>query len=93
MFETVFDPLGIKVGPSTVPHELLRLLDRINPDYEIGRVVLITRFGASKVRELLPPIVKAVSASKHVVIWQCDPMHGGCASLLLDAVHIIPLDI
>jgi len=79
-FRGIVNPIGIKVGPSTVPHELLRLLDRINPDYEIGRVVLITRFGASKVRELLPPIVKAVSASKHVVIWQCDPMHGNTTS-------------
>lgn len=75
-FRGIVNPIGIKVGPTTDPAELLQLLDRVDPDHEVGRVVLITRFGASKVREMLPPIVNAVVASKHVVVWQCDPMHG-----------------
>ena len=32
--------------------------------------------GNNKVREVLPPIVAAVEATGHKVIWQCDPMHG-----------------
>lgn len=45
------NPVGVKVGPSMDPLELVALLDRVNPAYERGRVVLISRYGASKVRD------------------------------------------
>jgi len=79
-FRGVLNPIGIKVGPSTVPEELIRLLQRVDPAKEVGRVVLITRFGAPNVKLMLPPIVKAVQASGHTVVWQCDPMHGNTTS-------------
>eukprot|EP00656_Telonema_subtile_P025649 TRINITY_DN2768_c0_g1_i2.p1 TRINITY_DN2768_c0_g1~~TRINITY_DN2768_c0_g1_i2.p1 ORF type:complete len:444 (+),score=106.63 TRINITY_DN2768_c0_g1_i2:98-1429(+) len=79
-FRGIQNPIGIKVGPTTVPEELIQLLDRVNPSHEVGRVVLITRFGASKVKDLLPPIVRAVQSTEHVVVWQCDPMHGNTTS-------------
>ena len=58
------------------PDELLRLIDVLNPDNEAGRLTLITRFGADKVFDHLPNLVKAVKREGHKVLWSCDPMHG-----------------
>jgi len=70
------NPIGLKCGPSLTPDELLRLIDMLNPDNEPGRLTLICRFGADKVLEHLPPLVRAVKESGRIVIWSCDPMHG-----------------
>ncbi|MBB6168271.1 class II 3-deoxy-7-phosphoheptulonate synthase [Chelatococcus composti] len=70
------NPIGLKCGPSLKPDELLRLIDMLNPDNEPGRLTLICRFGADKVLEHLPPLVRAVKESGRIVIWSCDPMHG-----------------
>lgn len=72
----VDNPIGIKVGPTTDPQELIQLLERLNPQNEPGRITLISRMGHAKVRELLPPIVENVRASGRCVTWLCDPMHG-----------------
>ena len=72
----VINPIGIKLGPGVSTDEVLRLCDRLDPDYTPGRLTLITRFGAGKVEELLPRLIDAVEASGHPVIWSCDPMHG-----------------
>ncbi|KAI7864699.1 DAHP synthetase [Spinellus fusiger] len=70
------NPIGIKVGPTTQPHELVELLNTVNPMKEIGKVTLITRFGAGKVEQHLPQHIEAVKASGHIPVWVCDPMHG-----------------
>ena len=75
-FRGIKNPIGIKVGPSMCPTELSRLLDILDPDYEIGKVTIITRYGADKVKEFLPYHINAVKHSGHKVIWCCDPMHG-----------------
>ncbi len=72
----VRNPVGIKVGPSTQVDDLLRLLDILNPAQIPGRITLIARMGADKITELLPPLVRAVKASGHHVVWSSDPMHG-----------------
>jgi 3-deoxy-7-phosphoheptulonate synthase len=76
----IVNPIGIKVGPTTVPHELVELLNTVNPDKEIGKVTLITRFGADKVEQYLPQHIEAVRASGHIPVWVCDPMHGNTKS-------------
>lgn len=48
-FRGIRNPIGMKVGPTMEPEELVRVLDVLNPDRENGRVTLITRYGASKV--------------------------------------------
>ena len=73
------NPLGVKVGPSATPEHLAALLDRLDPDREPGRITLITRFGAGRIREALPPLLKAVQAVGRTVLWSCDPMHGNGA--------------
>ncbi|KAJ7223497.1 DAHP synthetase [Mycena pura] len=75
-FRGIRNPIGIKVGPSMVGEELVRLLDIVNPSKEAGRVTLITRYGAGKIRDYLAAHIKAVQKSGHPVIWMCDPMHG-----------------
>jgi 3-deoxy-7-phosphoheptulonate synthase len=72
----VRNPLGIKVGPSTDADELVRILAMLNPNDEPGRVTLVSRMGADKVADKLPPLIEAVRRSKHRVLWICDPMHG-----------------
>nr|WP_321456776.1 3-deoxy-7-phosphoheptulonate synthase class II [uncultured Cohaesibacter sp.] len=75
-FRGIENPIGLKCGPSMSPDELLRLIDVLNPDNEAGRLTLITRFGADKVFDHLPGLVKAVKREGHKVLWSCDPMHG-----------------
>ena len=72
----VGNPIGMKCGPSLAPDVLLRLLDELNPAREAGRITLISRFGDDKVEAGLPPLVRAVQAEGHPVVWSCDPMHG-----------------
>ncbi|KAJ5579822.1 uncharacterized protein N7459_005807 [Penicillium hispanicum] len=75
-FRGIANPIGIKIGPSMAADELVRLLDVVNPDKEIGKVTLISRYGAAKIAQFLPGHIAAVQASGHVPVWQCDPMHG-----------------
>ncbi|MGZ9104697.1 MAG: class II 3-deoxy-7-phosphoheptulonate synthase [Rhodoplanes sp.] len=70
------NPLGLKCGPSLKPDELLRVMDILDPDNEPGRLTLICRFGADKVGEMLPPLVRALKREQRNVVWSCDPMHG-----------------
>ncbi|MDX2082720.1 MAG: 3-deoxy-7-phosphoheptulonate synthase class II [Rickettsiales bacterium] len=72
----IANPIAFKVGPSITKDELLKLLEILNPQNEAGRITLISRMGASKVDQLLPPLVEAVKNSGQKVIWSCDPMHG-----------------
>ncbi len=70
------NPIGLKCGPSLKADDLLRLIDILNPDNEPGRLTLIGRFGADKVGEHLPALLRAVKREGRVVLWSCDPMHG-----------------
>jgi 3-deoxy-7-phosphoheptulonate synthase len=72
----IANPIGVKIGPTVSPDEAVELVERLDPERVDGRVTLVARMGNDKVRELLPPIVEAVSRSGHRVVWQCDPMHG-----------------
>ena len=72
----VKNPLGCKLGPSVTPAEVLELCEILNPDRIPGRLTLISRMGAAKVSDALPPLLGAVHDSGHPVVWECDPMHG-----------------
>ncbi|MFI6901956.1 class II 3-deoxy-7-phosphoheptulonate synthase [Nonomuraea sp. NPDC050394] len=75
-FSRIRNPIGVKLGPTTTADEALTLIEKLNPANEPGRLTFITRMGAPKIRELLPPLVKEVTASGAQVAWICDPMHG-----------------
>ena len=70
------NPIGIKCGPSLDPDDLVRLIEKINPENDTGKVVLICRMGSEKVSEHLPKLVKKIQSEGKNVIWCCDPMHG-----------------
>ncbi|WP_287988756.1 class II 3-deoxy-7-phosphoheptulonate synthase [Acidiphilium sp.] len=72
----VKNPIGLKVGPSMAPDELVRLIEILNPEASPGRLTLITRMGAEKIAAKLPPLVRAVKSAGVPVLWVCDPMHG-----------------
>ncbi len=72
----VLNPIGMKCGPTTTADDLKVLMERLNPENEEGRLTLIARFGAGKVAEHLPRLVKAVEEEGAKVTWVCDPMHG-----------------
>lgn len=70
------NPVGVKVGPGTTPAELRELCEWLDPDRSLGRLVLISRLGADKAADLLPPLLRAVRGGGHTPVWACDPMHG-----------------
>jgi 3-deoxy-7-phosphoheptulonate synthase len=70
------NPLAVKCGPSLSNDDLVRLCEALNPDNEAGRLTLITRFGADKVEEHLPRLIRAIKREGRKVVWSCDPMHG-----------------
>jgi 3-deoxy-7-phosphoheptulonate synthase len=70
------NPIGVKLGPSTTEEEVLALAAALNPAGEPGRLTFISRMGAARVRDLLPPLIQAVSRTGTPVAWVCDPMHG-----------------
>ena len=74
------NPVGIKVGPTLEATELVALLNAVNPSKAVGKVTLITRYGENRIADLLPGHIKAVRESGHIVVWQCDPMHGNTLS-------------
>jgi 3-deoxy-7-phosphoheptulonate synthase len=70
------NPIGIKCGPTLSPEALLELIEILNPGREHGRITLISRMGLDEVEKALPPLIRAVAAQRHPVLWTCDPMHG-----------------
>jgi 3-deoxy-7-phosphoheptulonate synthase len=75
-FRGVVNPIGIKIGPSATPTDLIRLVRTLNPNDEPGKIVLIIRMGAGKVAEKLPPLIEAIQRARRTVLWVTDPMHG-----------------
>jgi 3-deoxy-7-phosphoheptulonate synthase len=76
----VKNPIGVKVGPSMEPDDLLRIMDVLDPNNEPGRLTLIARMGAAKVGDRLPGLLRAVKAAGRSPVWLCDPMHGNTIS-------------
>ena len=72
----VQNPIGLKCGPSLCADDLKVLMHKLNPENEAGRLTLIARFGAGKVGDHLPRLIKAVEDEGAKVVWTCDPMHG-----------------
>lgn len=75
-FSKIRNPIGVKLGPTTSPDTALALIDKLDPDREPGRLTFITRMGAGKIRDALPPLLEAVKDSGATPLWVTDPMHG-----------------
>ena len=70
------NPIAMKIGEGLEADELLKLIDKLNPENEAGKITLIARYGHDKVAKGLPTLARAVKASGRHVVWSCDPMHG-----------------
>jgi 3-deoxy-7-phosphoheptulonate synthase len=75
-FSKIRNPIGVKLGPTTTPADVIALIEKLDPTREPGRLTFISRMGASKIRDLLPPLIEAVNATDAQVLWITDPMHG-----------------
>jgi 3-deoxy-7-phosphoheptulonate synthase len=75
-FSKIRNPIGVKLGPTTSPETALELIDKLDPDREPGRLTFITRMGAGKIRDALPPLLEAIKRSDANPLWVTDPMHG-----------------
>jgi 3-deoxy-7-phosphoheptulonate synthase len=74
-FAGVNNPLGCKIGPTATAEDVVELCEALNPGRIPGRLTLISRMGAGRVRELLPPLLQAAREAEQPVVWVCDPMH------------------
>jgi 3-deoxy-7-phosphoheptulonate synthase len=72
----VLNPIGMKIGPKHDIAVIKKLIERLNPENEPGRMTLITRFGAKNVDKYLPPLIREIKKEGYKVVWSCDPMHG-----------------
>lgn len=75
-FSRVRNPIGVKVGPAMTPDALEALIDKLDPAREPGRLTLITRMGATAIRDALPPLLDATKSLEVQPVWVTDPMHG-----------------
>lgn len=75
-FSRIRNPIGIKLGPSTTPDVMEKLIDKLDPEREPGRLTFITRMGAGTVRDALPPLLEAIKSMDATPLWVTDPMHG-----------------
>ena len=75
-FSRVRNPIGVKLGPTTSADDMERLIDKLDPNREPGRLTFITRMGAGKVRDALPPLLEAIKKFDATPLWVSDPMHG-----------------
>nr|WP_193554518.1 3-deoxy-7-phosphoheptulonate synthase class II [Glaciihabitans arcticus] len=75
-FSRVRNPIGVKLGPTTSPDDMRRLIDKLDPNREPGRLTFITRMGAGKIRDALPPLLEAIKEHEATPLWVSDPMHG-----------------
>lgn len=76
----IVNPVGVKMGPPYAVDDALRLIDKLNPENEEGKIVLITRFGKDKIEDGLPELIRAVNREGFNVVWSSDPMHGNTFS-------------
>jgi 3-deoxy-7-phosphoheptulonate synthase len=70
------NPVGVKLGPAATPEDVVALCERLNPGRRPGRLTLVSRMGADRIGDALPPLLRAVKLTGHPVVWICDPMHG-----------------
>ncbi len=75
-FSRIRNPIGVKLGPSTTPEVMERIIDKLDPEREPGRLTFITRMGAGKIRDALPPLLEAIKGMDATPLWVTDPMHG-----------------
>lgn len=78
-FRGISNPIGIKVSNKTPIDDIINITKIMNPNNEIGKVILITRLGninRNQSIEYLSHLAKRIKEEKLNPILICDPMHG-----------------
>jgi len=75
------NPIGLKVGPTVTPDQLMRVVEALDPHNEPGRLTLIHRMGAAKIGQALPSLLETVRREGRKLLWCADPMHGNGETL------------
>lgn len=70
------NPIAVKLGSTVTLDDALRLIEKLDPEREPGRLTFITRMGAENIREVLPALLAGVRAAGAQPLWVTDPMHG-----------------
>lgn len=70
------NPLAVKVSDKCTPEELIQIIETMNPQNIPGRLSIIVRMGAEKLRKNLPGLIRAVQREGKSVLWISDPVHG-----------------
>ena len=76
----ISNPIGLKCGPEIRPDVLLRLIDKLNPLNEPGRLTLIPRLGVGRIGDALPKLIRRIKGEGRRIVWCCDPMHGNTST-------------
>ena len=72
----VKNPVGVKIGPNATKADIMGICDALNPNNISGRLNLIVRMGADKIRENFPKLLESINKEGREIVWSCDPMHG-----------------
>lgn len=75
-FSGLENPIGVKVSSRTVLEDLIKTIKKLNPLNELGKIMLITRFGLNQVQNPLTLILEKIKLEKLNVLFICDPNHG-----------------
>ena len=86
----IANTIGLKCGPTLTADELLRLIERLDPENRPGRLVLIGRFGAGDAARRLPPLMRATRAAGSKALWAIDPMHGNTVTAAGRKTRLLP---
>ncbi len=85
---TISNPIAVKIGPNTSSEHLVALAQKLDPVRIPGRLIFITRLGASHIAEQLPDMIRAVQSAGWKPIWLCDPMHGNSVTRMTDGIRV-----
>lgn len=86
----IMNPVGVKVGPTVTPREVLDILEILQAQRRPGRVSLIARMAADNAASRIRPLASAVALTGYPVIWQCDPMHGNTRKTAGAKTRLLP---
>jgi len=71
----VNNPLGVKISDKCTPEELIDIINTMNPKNIPGRLTIIVRMSADKLRKNLPGLIRAVQREGKSVLWISDPVN------------------
>jgi 3-deoxy-7-phosphoheptulonate synthase len=73
--------IGIKVSSNYNKNDIIKIINKLNPENKHGKIVLITRMGSEKLIEHLPELIQCIKKHEKNVLWVCDPMHANTIRL------------